>query len=302
MRIKFSTIIMACLITFLTACTKDAPKCSDDGTLSLVRKIILDKIGSIEGFTEKEIQDNMKIELPRASAFDEKIKKYSCEATVNAGDVYQLPINYESQLDDKNQQIVSVHGIAIRDLNGVAYGIIEGIKKSRAEKGVNPKSSEAPSAPKPTEQANTTPAIAPKESGENIPTRFGMLRINEEKMLLYKNSPLTPGIQGNNSLSKVGTYQLGESDVVLVQDNGGTGCPAQLYFVAVSVSGVKATSAFGTCTDLIDVKQTADTISVTMPGFMGSSESEKAQKKAAKEKHIYVFKGGVLTENGMLVK
>jgi hypothetical protein len=137
---------------------------------------------------------------------------------------------------------------------------------------------------------------------EDIPTRFGSLKINDENMLFYKNRPLSPEIQGNNSLSVVGTYQFGSSDVVLIQDNGGTACPAQLYFVTTSASGVKASSAFGTCADLIDIKPMADSISVTMPGFTGPFESKAAQRKAAKEKHVYVFKSGLLTENGKPVK
>lgn len=133
---------------------------------------------------------------------------------------------------------------------------------------------------------------------EDIPTRFGALEINDENMLLYKKLPLNPEIQGNNGLSVLGTYQFGNSDVILIQDNGGVACPAQLYFVTVSASDVKATSDFGTCSDLMNIKQTTDSISITMPGFMGPFESEAAQSKAAKKKHVYVFKGGVLTENG----
>ena len=137
---------------------------------------------------------------------------------------------------------------------------------------------------------------------EDTLTRFGQLKINNENMLLYKNRPLNPEIQGNNSLSMVGTYQIGNSDVVLIQDNGGTGCPALLYFVSISNNGAKATSPFGTCSDLIDAKQVADSISVTMPGFKGPFESKAAHRKAAKEKYVFIFRGGVLTENGKAVK
>jgi hypothetical protein len=144
--------------------------------------------------------------------------------------------------------------------------------------------------------------VASSTFAQDIPTRFGTLKIDAENMLLYKNSPLNPEIRGNNSLNAVGTYQLGNNDVVLIQDNGGTACPAQLYFVTVSASGVKATSAFGTCSDLIEVKQMADSISVTMPGFLGPSESEAAQRKAAKDKHVFVLKGGLLAENGKPIK
>lgn len=83
---KTSTVIMATVIAaFLAACAKEPPKCSDDDTFSLIRKIVLDQIGGGEGLSETEIKENMKIEFPRASAFDEKIKKYASSA-VSVGD------------------------------------------------------------------------------------------------------------------------------------------------------------------------------------------------------------------------
>ena len=41
------------LTQILVGCTKGPPKCSDDRTTDLVRKIILDQIGGSEGLTEK---------------------------------------------------------------------------------------------------------------------------------------------------------------------------------------------------------------------------------------------------------
>lgn len=137
---------------------------------------------------------------------------------------------------------------------------------------------------------------------EDIRTRFATLAIDDEQMLVYKNQPLSPEIKGNNSLSVLEIYQVGNSDVVLLRDSGGSACPARFYFVTTSASGVKSSSAFGTCTDEIDVKPTFDSIIVTMSGFKGPFESKAAQKKSAKERNVYVFKGGVLTENGKTVK
>lgn len=148
MTTKVSTLIVAIGIAIiLGGCGKEPPKCSDETTASLVRKIVLDQIGGSEGLTEKEIKDNLRIEFPRASAFDEKIKKYSCEARLVAGDAYQLPIVYESQLDDKDQHIVAVGGIGRRDLLGVQGGMIEGIKKSRggSAQGISNQSANPPS-------------------------------------------------------------------------------------------------------------------------------------------------------------
>lgn len=155
---KTSTVIMATVIAaFLAACAKEPPKCSDDDTFSLIRKIVLDQIGGGEGLSETEIKENMKIEFPRASAFDEKIKKYSCEAKLIVGGTIQLPITYESQLDDKNQHIVSVGGISRGDLFAVQAGMIEGIKKSREKKGEATKPAEVPPTQKPSEQPITAP-------------------------------------------------------------------------------------------------------------------------------------------------
>jgi len=170
---KISTAIMATVIaSFLTACAKEPPKCSDDDTFSLVRKLVLDKLGGGEGLSEKEIKDNMKIEFARASAFDEKIKKFSCEAKLTVGGMYELPITYESQLDDKNQHIVSVGGIGRGDLFSLRAGMVEGIEKSRAEKSKVTKPAEAPPTPKPAEQpiASSAPLNAPNPAPTTAPT------------------------------------------------------------------------------------------------------------------------------------
>ncbi|MBH2020439.1 MAG: hypothetical protein I8H91_13045 [Burkholderiales bacterium] len=131
-----SIIVVLLLAVVVAGCAKEPPKCSDESTFSLIRQIIVDQLGGREGVTDTELQENMKIELPRASAFDEKIKKFSCEAKLIAGGKIQLPITYESQLDDRNQHIVSVGGISRGDLFQLQYAINNGIKEGReAKKG-----------------------------------------------------------------------------------------------------------------------------------------------------------------------
>ena len=137
---------------------------------------------------------------------------------------------------------------------------------------------------------------------KEIPTRFGSLDINEENVLLFNNQPLNPEVRGNNSLSLINTYQFDNKDVVLVQDTGGTACPALFHFINVSASGVKATSEFGSCTDLISVKKVKNAVVVKMGGYRPMSFSKAEFRKASKEKFIYIFKDGVLTENGKRLK
>lgn len=43
---------------------------------------------------------------------------------------------------------------------------------------------------------------------DTITTRFGSLTINDENILLFEGQVLEPIIQGNNSLSVLGTYRL----------------------------------------------------------------------------------------------
>lgn len=148
------------MTALLGGCSKEPPKCSDDETLSLVRKIVLEQLGGSEGLTEKEIQENLKIELPRATGFDEKIKKYSCEAKLVSGGTYQLPITYESQLDDQNQHVVSVGGVSMADQYMVKNALIEGIKNSRSAQEVSP------SQPQQTSPGSVTSNIAGTWDGQ----------------------------------------------------------------------------------------------------------------------------------------
>jgi hypothetical protein len=137
---------------------------------------------------------------------------------------------------------------------------------------------------------------------QEVSTRFGALSVNEDKMLLFRGQPLKPPIQGNNSLDISKPFTVGSTDVVLVTDNGGTACPFLYYFVSVSKSGAKVTPVFGTCGEATNVKFNGDSISVTMPGFLGPFERQAAQRRAARERHVFIFRGGVVTENGKPVK
>lgn len=133
---KISTVLSAIVISgLLIACSKAPPKCGDDETIELARKIILEQVGGLEGYaSEKEIQDNIKIELPRAKAYDGKIKKYSCAAQLEVVGLLQLPITYESQLDDNGQHVVSFGGIRRGDLSLIQSGLLQSILQSRPKK------------------------------------------------------------------------------------------------------------------------------------------------------------------------
>lgn len=140
------------------------------------------------------------------------------------------------------------------------------------------------------------------QEGNIITTRFGALTISDAGTLLFKGHPLDPPFEEDAGLSLSELKQLGDADVVLVTLDGGKACPALYYFVTVKESGAKITHAFGTCSDLIKITSARDSISVSMPGFAGDFESKRAQRKAALEKHVFIYRAGVVTENGKPVK
>ncbi|NMV37884.1 hypothetical protein [Ralstonia insidiosa] len=154
------------------------------------------------------------------------------------------------------------------------------------------------------QQQPAVAVTAPHEPGEiqTVPTRFGDLSISPENELLYRDRLLAPVIQGNNNLDIVKTFQLGSVDAALVQDSGGTACPAQFYIVTTSPVGAAVTPSFGTCSDSIQVMQDSASITITMPGFVGPFESEDKQRSAATQSHVFRFTGSMLTENGTPIK
>lgn len=119
----------AFLITamLIMGCSPEPPKCSDESTLNLVRKILLNKMDL--SLSDAEMQSILKFEYPRAAAFDEKIRKVSCEAKLIAGDRFALPIAYESQLDDQGQHLVGLSEISERDARMVERAVRENLQR-----------------------------------------------------------------------------------------------------------------------------------------------------------------------------
>lgn len=116
----------------LSGCSQEPPKCADEKTQNYVKEIIWEQ-ARIESSPEQYMNDIFTIQFPRASEYDEKIKKYTCSAKLMFSE-YELPIVYESQLDDNNEHIVSVNGIAGTDM----YIIREKVKLEIAKRTVVP--------------------------------------------------------------------------------------------------------------------------------------------------------------------
>ena len=140
---------------------------------------------------------------------------------------------------------------------------------------------------------------------KKVKTRFGLVSVREDdNLLLFKGKPVAPAIEGNNSLSIVANYEVGPSDVLLLQNSGGTACPALFRFITVSAIGLRATPEFGTCSEIIypSMDTKTATVTITMNGFMGPSEPEVEKRKAYMTKMVFRFVNGRVIKNGKPLK
>lgn len=60
-------------------------------------------------------------------------------------------------------------------------------------------------------------------------------------------------VQGNAALHVVAHFEQEGQDIVLLQDSGGTACPALYRFATLTPQGITVTREFGTCSDLATV-------------------------------------------------
>lgn len=106
-------------------------------------------------------------------------------------------------------------------------------------------------------------------------------------------------VQGNAALHIVAHYEREDQDVVLLQDTGGTSCPALYRFATLTPKGIAVTPEFGTCSDIASVtfSETPDgkpRAMVTMNGFFGPFEPETERQRAHMELHRFALRNGAL--------
>lgn len=105
-------------------------------------------------------------------------------------------------------------------------------------------------------------------------------------------------VQGNNALDMVAHFELEGHDIVVLQDTGGTGCPALYRFATLTPQGIAATSEFGTCSGVASVTLQAahpgraPEALVTMTDFLGLQEPLLEQQRAQMRLHRFVLRQG----------
>ena len=111
-------------------------------------------------------------------------------------------------------------------------------------------------------------------------------------------------VQGNSRLDIVAHFELEGQDIVLLQDTGGTACPALFRFATLTSQGIAVTPEFGTCSDIATVAMNSVTLDpgpelvVSMAGYRGPFESEQEQQRAYRQLHRFTLRQGVIHEQG----
>ena len=129
-------------------------------------------------------------------------------------------------------------------------------------------------------------------------TRFGTLRINDDNELVLKKQKLKSPIEVNSGLSIAFVTEMGDKDVVVLRNAGGTACPELFTVMSLSAKGYQFSQEFGSCSGYVMVSfDKADNLKIDMTDFRGPFEPEKEQLAALQRKVSYVYQ-----KNGKLIE
>ena len=123
-------------------------------------------------------------------------------------------------------------------------------------------------------------------NAETMSTRFGILSVSEDNVLMLNGKAVKPEIEVNTSLEIIRVLQIGNADVAIIQNNGETACPAVYYAVIVRSDGARPTKPFGSCSDILKISQNGGTIIVEMPDL-----------RIDFKQYVYRIVGGVVSES-----
>ena len=152
-----------------------------------------------------------------------------------------------------------------------------------------------------TNAANAGMVSAINDYEKSVKTRFGTLAVAADNVSLQMNGkPVLPGVAGNNSLSIVASYELGNADVVLLQNTGGTACAAMYSFITLTKTNLRAVPEFGTCSDIIRVtSDLKSAVTVVMVSFRETFAPTAESGEARFTKTVFRYSNGQMTRNGM---
>jgi TonB family protein len=139
-----------------------------------------------------------------------------------------------------------------------------------------------------------------------VQTRFGILQAAGAPQgglvaTMHKSSTSIDRPEEPASVFFKKKFQQGDADIVLMESNEGTVCPARYTFFRITASKVVSSTEFGTCAETRDVSPESGKIIVRMTGFKGPFESPESQQAAAAQQFTYIYHNDTVTENGQLL-
>ena len=112
MRRIFSLLTCAAMISTLSACSPQPPKCSDEQTTSLLLQIISDKLSEVAHQPKELVRQKLSIDLPVAVSMDEKVRRLNCEAMLKVSGGFQTYITFTSLVNDQDRHLVILSEIS----------------------------------------------------------------------------------------------------------------------------------------------------------------------------------------------
>lgn len=112
-------------------CAPQQPKCSSVLAKNALNQSIIDQLDLSKELSPSEVDSLIVLDNIRPSANDEKLRKLSCEADLRVGAVPTVPVRYSTQLDEKDNPIISMIPFQKKDLVPLRWELIELAKANR---------------------------------------------------------------------------------------------------------------------------------------------------------------------------
>lgn len=105
-------------------------------------------------------------------------------------------------------------------------------------------------------------------------------------------------VQGNAALHVVAQFEQEEKDIVLLQDSGGTACPALYRFATLTPQGITVTREFGTCSDLatVTLEDTSNGMKEPRVTMVGALDPVAPGHEPGLRLHHFVLRQGQVEE------
>jgi uncharacterized protein YecT (DUF1311 family) len=138
-------LIAATAFAFLLGgCGTELPKCGDKRTTSLALKLLSEQLATMDNLEITSVRARLAFNFPLSTALDDRIQRYSCEATLVVSGGYQTQISYSSQVDDDSRHVVKINGVPMIEMIPLRLALASALAKAKA---LEPRKTQEPRLP-----------------------------------------------------------------------------------------------------------------------------------------------------------